>query len=349
VTPLSITGLSKRFGPTHVVLQDVNLTVEAGELLVLLGPSGSGKTTLLRCIAGLIEPTTGVIRIGDRVVNDCDSAISVPTHKRGLGMVFQSFALWAHMTVRENVAYPLKSHRTLNAQRIAARVDEMLQLVHCAALADRLPTTLSGGQQQRVALARALAASPALLLFDEPLSNLDALLRLELRAQLRMIRRLAGFTGVYVTHDQAEALSLGDRVAVMNGGRIEHIGTPDEVYRNPATEFVAEFMGMSNRLPVSDGTAVARFRPEAVRLQRSGETQSAGAEPLLTIPEIEVVDRAFVGEWFEYSLSIEGQQFKARVAAKDVAPDVGDRIRVTILRDGAAFFPMADGACDGSR
>jgi iron(III) transport system ATP-binding protein len=358
---VGIERLTKRFGASDaaVALRDISLAVGAGELVVLLGPSGSGKTTLLRCIAGLTEPTAGTIRIGDRTIVDCDRGIAIPTHRRGLGMVFQNFALWPHMTVGQNVAYPLHG----SAASIESRVAQMLSLVHCAPLMDRLPSTLSGGQQQRIALARALAAAPDVLLFDEPLSNLDALLRLELRAQLRFIHRRTGFTGIYVTHDQAEALSLGTRIAVMNQGRIEQIATPEEVYQKPATEFVAEFMGMGNRLTLAPdgtrcdgsglrvigfepsrasapaGTVAVRFRPESLALDKPGNPSTRGEDgPVLVIPDVEIVDRAFAGEHVEYSVQSGPLLLKARVARSVSPSGVGERACAVVSRADAALF-----------
>jgi len=363
MTPLHIQDVSKHFGSadTPPALSEVSLAVDSGELLVLLGPSGSGKTTLLRCIAGLIEPSSGTIRIGEHVVVDCAAGVHVATHKRGLGMVFQNFALWPHMTVKQNVAYPLAKH----SQGVDDRVMEMLTLVRCEPMADRLPSTLSGGQQQRIALARALAGSPALLLFDEPLSNLDALLRIELRTQLRLIHRMKGFTGIYVTHDQGEALSLGTRVAVMNQGHIEQIGTPEEIYCSPASDFVADFMGMGNQLIVDgsglrcdgSGRRVAgfgsefrkgnttertaiRFRPESLVVignERADQaaTQSPGR---LAIDDLEVLDRAFGGEHIEYSLQSGTVVLKARMTRGHALWEVGERVCGLVSQADTACF-----------
>lgn len=232
------------------VLKDINLEIEKGELLVLLGPSGCGKTTLLRCLVGLERPTDGVVELGDRTVVDTDAKVFVQPNHRDVAMVFQNYALWPHMKVTDNVAYPLKARKMKDLLK-SGRVEEVLKVVQCDHLADRYPPELSGGQQQRISLARALAPKPALLLLDEPLSNLDALLRIELRAQLRLLHREIGFTGVYVTHDQEEALALGTRVAVMKEGRFEQIGKPLDVYNKPQTEYVADFLGARNRLEVN--------------------------------------------------------------------------------------------------
>jgi iron(III) transport system ATP-binding protein len=252
VSALEISGLVKSFGKTDKVraVNSINLVVDAGEMLVLLGPSGCGKTTLLRCVAGLEIAQEGVISLGNRTVFDSARRIDVPPHRRDIGMVFQNYSLWPHMTVERNVDYPLRARR-VPAQERAMRTREMLDVVHCGGLADRLPMMLSGGQQQRVALARALAPRPSLMLLDEPLSNLDVLLRDELRQQLRSIHRELGFSGIYVTHDQTEAFTIGTRVAVMNSGRIEQLGTATEVNSRPATEYVARFLGIRNTLSIS--------------------------------------------------------------------------------------------------
>ena len=262
---VSVHGLTKSFGrpgnEIHV-LRNVDLEVADGELLVLLGPSGCGKTTLLRSLVGLERPDSGRIHIGGSCVLDTARGVFVQPNRRDVGMVFQNYALWPHMKVRKNVAYPLQS-RGHSAALKGGRVEEVLDIVQCGHLADRYPPELSGGQQQRVSLARALAPRPTLLLLDEPLSNLDALLRVELRAQLRLLHRELGFTAVHVTHDQEEAIALGTRVAVMNAGRIEQVGDPIEVYRAPATEYVADFLGARNRLELraeDGGVALAGQR-----------------------------------------------------------------------------------------
>ncbi|MEI7298272.1 ABC transporter ATP-binding protein [Paraburkholderia tropica] len=229
-------------------INGLDLVVPEGEFFVLLGPSGCGKTTTLRCVAGLESPDAGTISIGDEVVVDSGSGVLVPTHRRDIGMVFQSYALWPHMTVAENVAYPVRARRRPAKAALAEQVGYALQLVGLSALAQRYPAELSGGQQQRVALARALAASPRLVLFDEPLSNLDAQLRIQLRDELRRLHDRTGHTSIYVTHDQSEALALADKVAVMNRGRLEQLGPPEAIFQHPASEFVARFVGFENYL-----------------------------------------------------------------------------------------------------
>jgi ABC-type Fe3+/spermidine/putrescine transport system ATPase subunit len=225
------------------VVRGLTLEVREGELVSLLGPSGCGKTTTLRMLAGLEHPDAGVIRIGGEVV--AGPGVRVPPERRGLGMVFQSYAVWPHRTVEANVAYPLALRRLPRAE-VATRVQEALRWVRLEALAARMPHELSGGQLQRVALARALVARPRVLLLDEPLSNLDAALREELRAEIAALRARLGTTMVFVTHDQGEALALSDRIAVMNRGVIEQVDAPERLYREPATPFVAGFVGGAN-------------------------------------------------------------------------------------------------------
>lgn len=230
--------LVKVFGPTRAV-DHITLTIEPGELFFLLGPSGCGKTTLLRCIAGFNEPDGGKILIGDRDVT------KLPPHQRDTGMVFQSYALWPHMSVAQNVAFGLEM-RKIGKAETARRVKDALAMVKMTDRADHKPNQLSGGQQQRVALARALVIHPQCLLLDEPLSNLDAKLRLEMRTEIRRICKEAGLTAIYVTHDQKEALSVADRLAVLNGGVVEQCGAPREVYRRPVSMFAASFIGETN-------------------------------------------------------------------------------------------------------
>ena len=259
---LELTNVHKDFGGT-VAVDSFHLKAEQGEFISFLGPSGCGKTTTLRMIAGFELPTSGKIMIAGQ-----DMTL-VPPNKRKVGMVFQSYALFPNMNVAENIGYGLKVAGRKKTE-IKARVEEMLELIHLESLHARYPNQLSGGQQQRVALARALAFNPQMLLLDEPLSALDAKIRLELRQEIRRIQRQLGLTTVYVTHDQEEALSLSDRVVVMNQGRIEQLGTPFEIYKHPASEFVASFVGQLNLIPVKV------LNPEKKLVALDGHTVQAG-------------------------------------------------------------------------
>jgi iron(III) transport system ATP-binding protein len=229
---------------------DVSLNVKQGEMFTLLGPSGCGKTTTLRSIAGLETPDSGRISLSGQDIYCFETGTSVPMHQRDIGMVFQSYAIWPHMSVSENAAYPLKTRRPrLSKEEIANKVAKVLDMVGLLDFRDRAATRLSGGQQQRLALARALMREPSLLLMDEPLSNLDAQLREQMRSELLRLQRESGLTAVYVTHDQIEALSLSDRIAVMNKGLIVQVGTPEEIYNRPTTAFIASFIGKSSFIP----------------------------------------------------------------------------------------------------
>ncbi|AYG64741.1 MULTISPECIES: ABC transporter ATP-binding protein [unclassified Rhizobium] len=239
---LSIDSISAHYGKT-AVLQDLSLSVAAGELVSLLGSSGCGKTTTLRLVAGFLQPTSGTIKLGDRDLT------TLPAHARDIGLVFQNYALFPHLTVMENVAFGLKQRRTPTQER-RKKAASMLERVGLSGLGDRLPSALSGGQKQRVALARALVIEPPLLMFDEPLSNLDAKLRIDMRVEIRQLQRANGTTSLYVTHDQEEAFSISDRVAIMNAGRIMQLDTPEILYRKPANSFVARFVGFENLLPL---------------------------------------------------------------------------------------------------
>lgn len=242
---LQVDGLTKSFTPGSAAVAGISFGVEPGKIVTLLGPSGCGKTTTLRCIAGLEMPTSGTITIDGDVVTDISRRIMLPPERRNVGMVFQSYAVWPHMTVAQNLAVPLEVRR-VPEHEIRRRVREVLELVGLAGLEDRYANRLSGGQQQRVALARALIYNPRLLLFDEPLSNLDAKLRERMRHEIRRLQREVGITSVYVTHDQAEAMVISDRIIVMNQGRIEQEGDARTLYTRPASAFVASFIGVAN-------------------------------------------------------------------------------------------------------
>src|SRR6202030_698681 len=251
---LDVSELRKQFSVGRPAIDGVSFAVPAGEIVVLLGPSGCGKTTTLRCVAGLEHPTGGEISIGGRVVSSPERGILVPPRLRDLGMVFQSYVVWPHMTVRQNVIYPLQ-HRKITRADAGRKVDEVLELVGLSEYADRSVVALSGGQMQRVALARSIVYRPQLLLLDEPLSNLDAKLRLRLRDDLRVILKQTGVTAVYVTHDQAEAVVLGDRIGVVRDGKLHQMASPDQIYNRPADLFVASVTGATNELT---GTLVER-------------------------------------------------------------------------------------------
>lgn len=241
---VDVRGLHKKFGK-QTALESLDLSVEKGEFLVLLGPSGCGKTTTMRSIAGLEQPTGGVIEVGGQVVFDSSRGIDRAPADRKIGMVFQSYAIWPHRTVRENVSFPLKMQK-VPRKEATKRIDDVLELVGLEAMGRRSASMLSGGQMQRVALARSIVMNPAVLLLDEPLSNLDAKLRERLRVELKRTQQRLGTTSIYVTHDQAEALALADRIVLMRNGAIEQISTPLELYKNPRTLFAAEFMGTNN-------------------------------------------------------------------------------------------------------
>src|SRR5436190_11658379 len=242
VAAVELRNLTKHYGPLAVV-DDVSLTIEHGRLVCLLGPSGCGKTTTLRLIAGFVEPSAGEIRVGDKVMSS--RARTVPPERRNMSMIFQSYALWPHMTVAQNVAYGLDL-RKVDRETISRKLKTILDTTHLEALADRYPGELSGGQQQRVALARALIVEPETLLLDEPLSNLDANLREEMRFEVRRLHDQYRYTTVYVTHDQSEATTTADVIAVLNAGKIEQAGSPEDIYERPRSEFVARFIGSSN-------------------------------------------------------------------------------------------------------
>jgi iron(III) transport system ATP-binding protein len=357
-TNLTIHEVRKRYADVEA-LAGVSLTIQGGEFFTLLGPSGCGKTTLLRCIAGFLKPDSG------RILCDEERLDRLPAHKRDIGMVFQNYAIFPHLTVFENVAYGLRARRVEPAA-IRQRALETLRLVQMEALAERTPDQLSGGQQQRVALARAMAIRPRLLLMDEPLSNLDAKLRVEMRTEIRRLQRELGITTVYVTHDQEEALAISERLAVMNGGQVEQVGFPWDVYQAPRSAFVAQFIGTSNtlqgRLAGADGTwarvdvngwalaarrregltgeVLAVVRPEALGLLGDGPAP-AGA----TVGEAVVVSREFLGAVLRYRLRLEGG---ALIYLDEHKPDAarlraeGTRARFAVHPEDVMLFPMEE-------
>lgn len=351
MSDLHITGLTKRFDG-HTVLDDVSLEARDGELLTLLGPSGCGKSTTLWSIAGLHHPDAGRIAIGGATVFDSESRVFVPPERRECGVVFQSYAVWPHMTVAENVGYPLALRRIKGKAR-QARVDQVLDLVELGDLAGRYPHQLSGGQQQRVALGRALAHPPRLLLLDEPFSNLDAKLRERARVWLRELQQEVGVTTVFVTHDQDEALSLSDRIAVIGDGVVHQVGTPEEVYSQPTDLFVADFVGTVNLIA---GTVV-RDRDDCVEVRVEGLAATvhaakaapgslAGAVTLAVRPEavlvrdagepVEVVGRSFLGDHHRYRVRIGGSVVTVQTTGR--APD-DTELTVAIPPGNARAYP----------
>ena len=334
----------KRFGTTTAVA-GIDLEMPSGRLFFLLGPSGCGKTTLLRMIAGFETPTAGSIHFGDRDVT------KLPPEKRDAGMVFQGYALWPHLSVFENVAFGLRVRKTPEAE-LRTQVGEALDLVRMSTLGDRKPTQLSGGQQQRVALARALAFRPGVLLLDEPLSNLDAKLRLEMRTEIRRIVDEAEITTIYVTHDQEEALSLADGLAVLRDGKVEQVGTPRDLYVRPGTRFTASFLGETNFLKgsisdASDGLltldtdagpiriktdkdsstkTTMSIRPEAIRILSENETAPDGWTPL----DATVENSIFLGDSAELGVRAAKASMRVRELHPRIDRSIGSPIRLAI-------------------
>lgn len=332
-TLLRLAGVTRVFG-REVAVNRIDLEIRRGEVFALLGPSGCGKSTTLRMIAGLEPLDEGTITMEGRVLADAGSHRSLPPERRNIGIVFQSYAIWPHMTVAENVAFPLKMRRVPRAQR-RARVEKVLQLTGMERWADKSATQLSGGQQQRVALARALVYEPGLLLLDEPLSNLDARLRVQMRSEIRRLNQELGVTMLFVTHDQSEAFSVADRVGVMSGGKLEQVGTPAQMYESPATPYVRDFLGRSLsiqgtltwsgtaatvRLPeaAGDGAHIAPitghdlaaldgeqvrvfFRPEDVEILPGGSGPVQPNQILATIRAAE-----YLGDHYEYKVDVDG-------------------------------------------
>ncbi|TGD95116.1 ABC transporter ATP-binding protein [Methylobacterium nonmethylotrophicum] len=343
---LSLSALSCRYG-AFTAVDALDLDVKGGEFISLLGPSGCGKTTTLRMIAGFVRPTSGTIRLDGRVISSSEAVL--PPERRGMSMIFQSYAIWPNMTVAENVAFGLKLRR-LNREEVARKVAAILDTVRLGALADRYPAELSGGQQQRVALARAIVIEPRVLLLDEPLSNLDANLREEMRHEIRRLHDAFGFTTVYVTHDQGEAMVTSDRIAVMNQGRIEQIDAPYTLYTRPRSRFVAGFIGRTNLLEgrrTGDRIAFEGFdlpadllepgaggasapvtyavRPQSLTLSRAAPDAAAP-----TGIEVSLAERAFLGETWTYVVSLpRGARLSISAAPSEIF-EVGDRLWLTL-------------------
>ena len=352
---LHLENITKRYGKLKAV-DNLSLEVRDGELLTLLGPSGCGKTTVLRCVSGFVRPDDGQIYLGDRKITE------IPTEKRGIGLVFQNYALWPHMTVFDNLAFGLQIKK-LSKDVIRQKVEGALALVQLESLGDRFPRQLSGGQQQRVALARALVLEPNILLLDEPLSNLDALLREQMRFEIAQIHKHAGITTIYVTHDQTEAMVISDRIAVMEKGRIMQLGNPLEIYSKPANKFVAGFMGTTNFIHGKvagvdrDYTVVATddgltflgrghglekgqevdvaIRPESIKFLSSEEAKAVQREP--NIHETEVSRASYVGELVDYQLKIKSHLIRAR-GEVGTPHKVGERVAIKLDPDQLAVL-----------
>ena len=364
---LSVRGLTKIYGDRADAkaggVRDFSFELPPGTFFTLLGPSGCGKTTTLRCIAGLERPDTGVIRIGETTLHDSESGTSVPLNRRGIGMVFQSYAIWPHMTVFENIAFPLRvaKDRRYPKEEIRALVDETLGTVGLGGYGDRPATRLSGGQQQRVALARAIVHKPRLLLLDEPLSNLDASLREEMRIELRRLQQQIGLTTVYVTHDQSEALAMSDLIAVMELGRVAQMDEPRAIYFRPANEFVARFIGAANLLhgdcdsmvrpgeigavALDDGGRIGcvfpaggvasrpvtvSVRPESLMIALSGSL----VDPAWNILSGTVVAGSFLGGSARYDVQVNRQILRVTASSDLVFPN-GSAVSLTFSLDSA--------------
>jgi iron(III) transport system ATP-binding protein len=345
MTPVSICNLVKSFGRLRA-LDDVSLEIVAGELFFLLGPSGCGKTTLLRSVAGFCVPDRGRILFGGQDVT------RLAPQKRDTGMVFQNYALWPHMTVEANVAFGLKTRGVPRSER-SRRVAEVLELVHLSELARRRPNQLSGGQQQRVALARALAVRPRCLLLDEPLSNLDAKLRLEMRGEIRRLTREFGLTGIYVTHDQKEALTIADRMAVMFAGRVAQVGTPRELYRRPANRQIADFLGETNfvegTIRSAEGGERVLDSPIGTLCSRDGAAPRAGRCTISIRPEAlypptaadgdvnvfsgRVIERVYLGEAVLVTLAVGRATLRANVSERAGSPPLEPGAEIQLMVD----------------
>jgi iron(III) transport system ATP-binding protein len=349
-----ISGLTKRYADLAAV-EDLHLEVAPGELVALLGPSGCGKTTTLRLVAGLLRPEAGEIWVGQRCISS--AAAVVPPERRRMAMIFQSYALWPHMTVQENVAYGLRFKPELSRTEREQRVRKMLGVVQLTGLESRYPGELSGGQQQRVAVARALVIEPEILLLDEPLSNLDANLREEMRFEIRRLHEAFGITTLYVTHDQAEAMVISDRVAVLNKGRVAQVGTPEDLFRRPRSRFVAEFIGNTNLVEATaSGPATVARGPLALRIAADG--LAPGAPVLVSIRPHEIklappsaanmlratIRRAsYLGTAIDYEVLVDASDVVLRVTAP-VSPRLKSGDAVTLAIDPAVCVPVSDGS-----
>ena len=340
---INIEHVKKIYDKDNVVIPDLSAQIMPGEFFTLLGPSGCGKTTLLRMIAGFNTIEGGTIGFDDRVIND------LPPYKRNIGMVFQNYAVFPHMTTRENVAFGLKEHKVKEPE-LSKRVNDMLEMVQIKELADRIPSNMSGGQQQRIALARAIVINPDVLLMDEPLSNLDAKLRVEMRSVIRHIQQQAGITTVYVTHDQEEALAISDRIAVMNKGVIQQLDTPVNIYRHPKNLFVATFMGQSNLVSCKlDGKTGAIEGTERSyvfdRIRDDNEVKDA----IICIRPKDlsfaddgidgvIKERIFFGTDMHYTVGTGAGDLLLSCSVNDPLHEVGDPVRLKVQKDVVNLF-----------
>ncbi|HTE81277.1 MAG TPA: ABC transporter ATP-binding protein [Reyranella sp.] len=325
---IDIKGVNLSYGATHV-LKDIDLSIRPGELFAFLGPSGCGKTTLLRLIAGFAQAQTG------QVLLDGQDVAALPPWKRDVGMVFQSYALWPHMTVAQNVAFGLEERRRPRAE-VTAKVAKALELVGLSAYAQRRPSQLSGGQQQRVALARTIAIEPKVLLLDEPLSNLDARMRVSVRRDLRELQQRLGLTTIFVTHDQEEANTICDRIAVMEAGAIRQVGTPMELYERPANLFVASFLGSANILEEGAGVTVPAGQRLVFRPQHASLSPVAGAA--MSGP---VTHREFLGATVRYAVRIGGREILVDVPFQSGAElrSIGESVGVALPAERMLYLP----------
>jgi len=349
---IKVLDLNKSYGSSKLVLDNINIDIESGEFFTLLGPSGCGKTTLLKVISGFLPHNSGEVFFGAERVD------KLPPHRRGIGMVFQDYAIFPHLTVRQNIAFGLKV-RKMAAAESARRVADAIRLVRLDGLEDRMPSSLSGGQQQRVGIARALSIQPRLLLMDEPLSNLDAKLRVEMRDDIRKIQRDQGLTTIYVTHDQEEALAISDRICVLSAGKVQQIDRPDKIYRHPANMFVASFLGSMNFLAVrvesgrlavdtdkgpaelnmrvdtglADGSYTLGFRPEAVDVRGNDDADSLRLDAGLR-------DITYLGREAILALAAHGAHISANLRDRDIghAYKEGDMLPLHIRREQLKLF-----------
>jgi iron(III) transport system ATP-binding protein len=352
-----------------VAVDRVSITVERGQLVTLLGPSGCGKTTILRCVAGLERPDSGEIAVGESLLFSSANGVDVPPNARRLGLVFQSYALWPHMTAHETVAFPLEAlprRARPPRDRIRERVERALAVVGLERLNDRSPAQLSGGQQQRLALARALVTEPPVLLMDEPLSNLDAPLREDMRLELKRLQRELGATVLYVTHDQAEALAMSKVVAVMRDGRVEQIGRPRDIYERPRSRFVADFVGRSNLIQaviderLSDGGYALSSSHGPLVIARSADELAPGARVLVSIRSEqvrieprsaaggapnrwtgEVSNRAFRGDSIDHVVAVGGLELRVRTDPS-VSIEPGTEVTIALPERACSLIPLGE-------